>query len=208
MRGRFIVFEGLDGSGISTQARRLASNLDAQDVHYFMTREPTDGPIGSQIRLALAKRLAFDPVTLALMFAADRSDHIHAVIAPRMNAGIHVLCERYVLSSLSYQGAATGDVDWIRSINGPNLGRLMPDLILFFDVPPGTALERIDAARHARELFEEVETLALTRQAFFNSIEWLRERGCRVEVIDATAPIATVTGLVSKLIAECIDSGS
>lgn len=206
MRGRFIVFEGLDGSGISTQARRLASSLDAREVPYFTTREPTDGPIGSQVRLALAKRIAFDPATLALMFAADRSDHIHAVIVPRLNAGIHVLCERYVLSSLAYQGASTGDANWIRSINGPNLAMLMPDLILFFDVPPGTALERIDAARHARELFEDVDTLALTREAFFDSIEWLRKQGCRVEVIDATAPIATVTASVATLIDECFES--
>ncbi len=208
MRGRFIVFEGLDGSGISTQTRRLAFDLDARGVHYYPTREPTDGPIGSQLRLALAKRIAFDPTTLALLYAADRSDHINAVIAPRLDAGIHVICERYVLSSLAYQGASTGDIDWVRSINGPNLRRLMPDLILFFDVPPQTALERIDAARHARELFEEIETLTQTRQAFFAAIDWLQNQGCRVEVINATEPIAAVTATVARLVRGFIDASN
>src|SRR6266542_2004506 len=103
MRGRFIALEGLDGAGISTQARRLAARLDKAGVNYYVTREPTDGPVGSQIRLALTGRLKVDPTTLALMFAADRSDHINHAVLPRLEAGVHVVSERGVLSSLAYQ---------------------------------------------------------------------------------------------------------
>jgi dTMP kinase len=200
VRGRFVVLEGLDGSGISTQSRRLAGHLDSLKRPYFCTREPTDGPVGSQIRLALTKRLAVDPTTLALMFAADRSDHLHAVVLPRLEKGIHVVSERHVLSSIAYQGAQLNDPGWVREINRRTTDALTPDITLFFDLRPETALDRIDAARPSRELFEQADRLAATRAAFHAAIAELRAAGQRVEVIDASAPIDTVATRVAEIV--------
>jgi len=208
VRGRFIVLEGLDGAGISTQARRLAGRLDRETASYYSTREPSDGPIGSQIRLALTGRLKLDPTTIALMFAADRSDQIRAVVLPRLEAGLHVLSERHVLSSLAYQGAQLGDPAWVREINRENMRALTPDLTIFLDVPPDTALRRIDAGRHARELFEQRDTLASTRVAFMEAIEAVRAAGARVEILDAAGPIAEVEEEIARLVLPLIQSGS
>ncbi|HEY3107635.1 MAG TPA: dTMP kinase [Chloroflexota bacterium] len=208
MRGRFIVLEGLDGAGISTQARRLAGRLDHETVSYYATREPTDGPIGSQIRLALTGRLELDPTTIALMFAADRSDQIRAVVLPRLEAGVHVLSERHVLSSLAYQGAQLGDPAWVREINRENMRALTPDLTIFLDVPPDMALRRIDAGRHARELFEQRDTLASTRAAFMDAIDAVRAAGARVEILDAAGPIAEIEEEIARLVLPLIQSGA
>lgn len=198
--GRFIVIEGLDGAGISTQARRLAAWLDERGVAYASAREPTDGPIGSQIRQALAGRLRLEPETLALLYAADRHDHIHAALLPRLRAGVTVVSERHVLSSLAYQGSQLGDLDWVRSINRYNLAAVTPDLTVFLDLPPETALERIDARRHARELFERPDTLARARVAFQAAIEVLRADGARIESVDATLPIPAVSARIAELV--------
>jgi dTMP kinase len=197
VRGRFVVIEGLDGSGISTQTRRLAAALDTRGVPYFCTREPTDGPVGSLIRLALTHRLELDPTTLALMFAADRSDHIRTAILPRLEAGVNVVSERHVLSSIAYQGAQLGDPAWVRSINRENLRAVTPDLTIFLDVPPDVSLGRIDAGRHARELFEQGDTLRSTREAFLRAVKELRDEGARIEVVDGTRPIAEVEAAIA-----------
>jgi dTMP kinase len=200
MPARFIVLEGLDGSGISTQARRLASHLDLLGLPYYCTREPTDGPVGSQVRLALTGRLRVDPTTLALMFAADRSDHLHATVLPRLEKGIHVVSERHVLSSIAYQGAQLGDPAWVREINRQATRAVTPDLTIVLDLPPETALGRIDATRPGRELFEQADRLAATRAAFHDAIAELRSAGQRVELLDATAPIDEVAGRVAALV--------
>jgi dTMP kinase len=161
-------------------------------VRYFCTREPSDGPVGSLIRLALAGRLRLDPTTLALMFAADRGDHLRTAVLPRLEAGVNVISERHVLSSLAYQGSQLDDPDWVKAINRENLRLLTPDLTIFLDTPPETALRRIDSGRHARELFEEETTLTRTRDAFRRAIAELRAGGARVEIVDGAVPIPTV----------------
>ncbi|HEY3078474.1 MAG TPA: dTMP kinase [Chloroflexota bacterium] len=207
MRGRFIVLEGLDGSGISTQARRLAGRLDRLGVPYFCTREPTDGPVGSMVRLALTGRLQVDPTTLALMYAADRSDHVHGVVRPRLEKGIHVVSERHVLSSLAYQGGQLGDLDWVRAINRESMRAVTPDLTVFLDLAPEAALGRIDAARPGRELFESPDRLAATRVAFQRAIAELRAGGARVEVVDAAGSIDAVEQQIADLVSGVLPAG-
>jgi dTMP kinase len=201
MPGRFIVLEGLDGSGISTQARRLAARLDRLGVPYYSTREPTDGPVGSMVRLALTGRLQVDPTTLALMFAADRSDHVHGVVRPRLDRGIHVVSERHVLSSLAYQGGQLGDPDWVRAINRESMRAVTPDLTVFLDLAPEAALGRIDANRPGRELFESQDRLAATRAAFHRAIDVLRAEGARIEIVEAAASIDQVEARIAELVA-------
>lgn len=207
MRGRFVVLEGLDGAGISTQARRLVAALEERGVPCFGTREPSDSPIGGQIRAALAGRIELEPATLALLFAADRHDHVHHVLLPRLQTGRNVVSERHLLSSLAYQGAQLGDPEWVRTINRASRAALRPDLTVFLDAPPEASLARIDASRHARELFEQQETLAITRAAYLGEIDVLRAEGDRIEVVDATGSIADVGCRVLELTLETIDTG-
>src|SRR4051812_23154926 len=136
--GRFIVLEGLDGAGTTTQADRLGSWLRAQGRKVHVTAEPTAGPIGGLIRLALGKRLvtqagaALAPEALALLFAADRLDHWESDIAPKLARGVDVLSDRYLLSSIAYQ-SVENEMGWIESVNS----RVPPpDLTLFLRVRP------------------------------------------------------------------------
>jgi dTMP kinase len=188
--GHFIVLEGLDGSGITTQGRLLRDWLgDERDIPAIHTQEPSEGPVGSLIRQALRHRVNCDPATLALLFAADRLDHLTSDIQPRLDAGYVVVCDRYYLSSLAYQTSEIQDTDWLVSINSR---ARQPDLTLFFDVPVETCLARIARARHETQRFERAETLARVRSNFLRFIEELRERGERIDVVDGSRPIDDV----------------
>jgi len=166
--GRFIVLDGIDGSGTTTQAQRLVAALQAAGQRAQFTCEPSSGPIGRQIRQLLSRgaeagaapagggdepSCAWD--TLALLFAADRLDHVAREIRPALSAGIHVICDRYDLSSLAYQSATalpgTDPLPWIRALNQR---ALRPDLTLVLDVDPDVAEARRAARGQPPELFE------------------------------------------------------
>src|SRR4051794_8103838 len=137
-RGLFIVLEGPDGAGISTQTALLHSGLVQRGIKAIATKEPTNGPIGSTIRQALSHRLVYPPDrpggddVMALLYAADRLDHVRADIVPRLETGTHVVCDRYRLSSYAYQGLNMGQ-DWVRALNKHSIA---PDVTFFIDVPP------------------------------------------------------------------------
>src|SRR5215831_4068328 len=134
--GRFIVFEGLDGAGTSTQADRLRRWLVDEGRAVETTREPTGGPIGAAIRQAIEGRTTLDPLTLALAFAADRCDHTYNHvdgIATTLAAGRWVVCDRYAVSSLAYQGGDRAPIAWLVELNR---WCLTPDLTVFVDTDP------------------------------------------------------------------------
>ena len=160
-RGAFIVLEGIDGAGTTTQLHRLTDVLEGQGATVLATFEPTDSRFGSQIRRFLrGEEPAPNPDTIALLFAADRLDHLQEQIRPALDAGGHVICDRYLGSSLAYQGSYS-DPDWVRMINSQ---AQLPDLTLYFQVDVDTALSRIEARDGVqRDLFEEKD--ALTRIA-------------------------------------------
>ena len=153
-RGLFIVLEGPDGAGISTQTALLHASLVQRGIRAIATKEPTIGPIGSVIRQALTHRLvapAAEPLSddiMALLYAADRLDHIRVDIEPRLQAGIHVVCDRYRLSSYAYQGATLGQ-EWVRQLNSRSI---KPDVTFFIDVPPDVSRERINARGAPNEM--------------------------------------------------------
>lgn len=193
--GLFVVLEGIDGAGTTTQAERLCEALRAEDVRATVTREPSDGPIGTLIRQALTGRVSLpngggplNAQTMALLFAADRTDHLEAQVLPWMDRGDVVLCDRYVLSSLAYQGALL-PLDWVEGINA---FASPPDLTLFLEVPPEVAARRRAGRGGAAELFEEE---SLQRKIAARYLDALKRRGRKERVvrIDGTLPVGEVT---------------
>ncbi len=162
-QGLFVVLEGVDGAGTTTQAHRLADSLRGQGRAVHLTEEPSKGPIGMLLRQVLTGRLitAAAPEmrspswsTMALMFAADRLDHLEAEIAPRLAEGTTVICDRYYHSSLAYQSVTGGrspeTVEWIRQVNSLALS---PDLTIVLDVSPEVARGR-RGGRPGAEMYE------------------------------------------------------
>ncbi|HYD09762.1 MAG TPA: dTMP kinase [Acidimicrobiales bacterium] len=155
MRGRFIVFEGLDGAGTTTQVARLASWLRSRDVDVETTKEPTTGPIGAVLRQAIEGRVVLDAATLALAFAADRTDHLFNPVngvARSLDAGRWVVSDRYVLSSLAYQDDGATARSWLREINAR---ALEPDLTIFVDTSVTECRRRLTARSSHAELFDD-----------------------------------------------------
>lgn len=164
-KGTFIVLEGIDGSGTTTHSKRLAKALRARDIESQVTCEPTIGPVGMVIRQVLQNRLIvadasgprpFSWSTMALLFAADRLDHLDSVVVPALRAGVCVVSDRYDLSSLAYQSvtAPGGErvVPWIRTVNEH---AIRPDLIIVLDVSAEVAAERRRNRGGTDELFED-----------------------------------------------------
>jgi len=165
--GIFVVVEGIDGSGSTTHTKLLGKELRRRGLKVMETCEPSAGPIGALVRQVLQRRLfvadaagprAFAWSTMALLFAADRMDHLDSTIVPALRDGFVVLSDRYDLSSLAYQSvtAPGGDrvVPWIRELNA---AALRPDLTIVIDVPVEVAEERRRSRGGIEEMFESRE---------------------------------------------------
>jgi len=163
----FIVFEGIDGAGLTTHATLTEKFLQRMGFKVLLTKEPTDGLIGGLIRAALRKEWTADPSTLQLLFAADRSRHVKKVIKPALKKGVHVISDRYLFSSLAY-GSLNLSVEWLKTVNSPFP---LPDITFLLDISPEEAVKRIKGERFAVELFEEIEKLSKVRKAFLQLAE-------------------------------------
>ena len=141
MTGRFIALEGVDGCGKSTQAALLATALRDTGHRVVETREPGGTTLGEAVRgIVLGSGGDMSPVAEALLFAASRAQHVALVIRPALTDGAWVVCDRFVDSSLAYQGAARGlGIDAVWAINAPALDGCLPDLAIVLDVPPAVA---------------------------------------------------------------------
>lgn len=193
--GVFVVLEGLDGAGTTTQLERLGSALRARGHSVLTTREPSDGPIGTLLRQALTGRLVLPqgrgPLTqdtLALLFAADRADHLASQVTPALEAGSVVLCDRYVLSSLAYQGKDL-PMAWVADIN---LRARAPDLTLFIEVDVATASRRRAVRGGPEELFEAEEAQRKIARRYRDAVEFRGGRE-RIVRVDGTQPVEAVT---------------
>ncbi len=164
-RGRFVVLEGIDGAGTTTQVARFADRLRADKIPVRTTREPSDGPIGTLVRQVLTGRLVSPDgkapgwETMALLFAADRMDHVEAEIAPFVADGGIIVSDRYDASSLAYQSVMSGHdkdaaVEWIRALNKH---ARRPDLTIVLDLAADEAGARRDARGEAAQLYEQNE---------------------------------------------------
>ncbi len=181
--GRLVVLEGIDGSGTTTQAARLAASLREAGHAVVSTREPSDGPIGMVLRQALTRRLVgLSDRMLALLFAADRLDHLASVVEPALAEGKVVVSDRYVLSSLAYQGMRL-PLGWVEALNA---AARPADLTLYLEVDPRTAARR----RHGRggtvELFDADDVQRSVARAYARVVR-RHARAERVVRVDGRA---------------------
>lgn len=190
-RGKFIVFEGLDGSGKGTQISLLSKVLSEKGISVLETAEPTQSATGGLIRDTLAgyqKRTAYE---LAALFLTDRIFHNTSAngIKNMLDSGITVICDRYYYSSFAYQGIDT-DLKWVMNMNLNCPEIIKPDLCIFLDVPTEQCDERIDS-RQSREIFENVATLNRIRKRFFDVFALL-EGSKNIRIISAAGSIDEV----------------
>lgn len=161
--GFLIVFEGLDGAGLSTQSALLAEHLRCANKAVLLTKEPTTSPIGELIRSALKRDRKFQLYALQLLFAADRAEHLEAEIEPALEEKKIVISDRYILSSLAFGSV---DNDFLSSLKKMNSRFRKPDLTIIIDTPPRVCLDRIVRNRDNVELFEEEKWLEKVRKQF------------------------------------------
>lgn len=202
--GCFIAVEGIDGSGSTTHAKRLGDALADAGNDVRLTAEPTQGPVGSLIRQVLQHRVvmpggngsrSFAWSTMALLFAADRLDHLHSYVLPALEQGAVVITDRYDLSSLAYQSVtAPGGVDvlpWIRSLNAR---AIRPDLTIVLDVPPEVAAERRKQRGALEELFEGAEIQARLAAVYAEAEQLVA--GDRLIHVAGAGPVGDVAAAV------------
>mgnify|MGYP004666494755 CR=1 FL=1 len=186
-KGKFIVFEGIDGSGKSTQIRLLAERLNKNGTKCIETREPTDSPVGSLIHQIMTGRMSADNRVIACLFAADRVDHLLNEtdgILEKINSGITVISDRYYFSSYAYHGVDM-DMDWVINTNSVSSDILRPDATIFMDISAKTAMERITSGRDHIELYEKEERLNAVREKYFEAFEMLKNDE-KVNIVDAS----------------------
>jgi len=190
-RSHFIVLEGLDGAGTTTQAKLLHSHCTQSGLDSFLTYEPTAGPIGTLIRDYLSGRIPGpdgQPSRLAerelcLLFGADRLEHSRE-IENRLNQGEHVVCDRYVLSSMAYQSLDPGvSGEWVARVNQ---GCSIPDLTIFLDVPVDECLRRISARNEDSTIYERSDLLQRIAENYESLRGLYEEKFGPLLVIDGT----------------------
>ena len=202
-RGAFIAFEGLDGSGKTTQCRAICSKLNRMGFACKAEKEPTDqNPIGKLARDVIERRVNVAPHTLAMLMAADRYEHVLNDIKPRIEQGEHVLVDRFVFSSFAYQGLDC-TFEEIYALNKRVLDLLMPDLTIFIDTPPEACLKRIHRSRGEMELFDAKGTAV--RANFIEAFE--RVERANVLIVDGSQPVSEITREIWEAILPLCNSG-
>ena len=196
MTGKFITFEGIDGSGKSTQLRMLAGRLKGLGVDVVTTREPGGTPLGRRLRGAfLETEENVSPIAELLLFAADRAQHVELLIKPSIASGRIVISDRYTDATAAYQGAGRGFPDsTIKQVIGLATGGLKPDLTFFFDVPVSRAIDRTSARTESGEKrnrmdAETAEFYERVRDAYLRAA---RSEPARYCVIDADRSIESI----------------
>ncbi|WP_328478869.1 dTMP kinase [Actinoplanes sp. NBC_00393] len=196
--GIFVVFEGGEGAGKSTQVTRLAEALQATGRDVVVTREPGATPVGSRIRgLVLDKSESPSPRAEALLYAADRAHHVATVVRPALARGAVVISDRYVDSSLAYQGAGrTLPVQEISWLSAWATGGLKPDLVVLLDVDPGVGLTRVDSRGVGADRLES-ESRTFHERVRYAFLDLAAADPKRYLVLDAARPVEEITEAVS-----------
>lgn len=192
-QGRFVVFEGLDGAGTTTQLDLLAKYLKKKKIKTHFTREPTEYLIGGLIKSWLSHDWQSTPECLQLLFTADRAYHLAKEIIPLLKKGVMVISDRYLFSTLAYGMSEIKDKDWLFEINRKFI---LPDITFFLDVSPKICLERIKKDRFSLELFEKEEKLKKVRENYLEIFKKFKN----IYIINSERSIEEVFSAIKKLI--------
>ena len=158
---KFIVFEGLDGSGKTTQLKLLAEWFEKRGVPHKVTKEPTDNPIGRLARSVVRGSESLSEEALSLLFSADRTEHSIKEIRPALEAGTYVICDRYIYSNIAYQNVP---------LDGNSIF-LIPDITVFVDTSPEECTRRINSSRLAMEKYDGLDNAINIRNGYFNAFK-------------------------------------
>jgi dTMP kinase len=172
----FIAFEGIDGSGKSTQVKLLSYNLKNAGHKVHLTAEPTEGPIGKMIRDIFSHKMEADHRVIGGLFIADRLDHLlnkQNGILKKLEEGYTVITDRYYFSSYAYQGTHM-PLEWVIEANSMAANLLRPDINIYIDIDPKASMDRLNSDRPAMELYETVENLHNVRSKYMEAIEQLK----------------------------------
>ena len=195
----FIAFEGLDGSGSSTQAKLLKEYLEKEGKKVILTKEPTDSePLGVLIRDALQHKYSFSPTALQLLFCADRAEHFKSIIQPALEKNEIVITDRYLFSTLAY-GSLNCDFDWLTALNRPFPN---PDVTFLLKLEPEICLQRIASRGSKTELFEKKETLKKVWEGY----EKVASQYLNIVIIDASQAIEDIAKEISYWVKSSLES--
>ncbi|WP_294429335.1 dTMP kinase [uncultured Treponema sp.] len=195
----FIVFEGIDGAGTSTQIKLLKEREDAD--RFFFTTEPTDSETGKFLRKMLKGDVELDPRTSAFLFAADRNEHLYGKggtncgVVEKCESGKIVVSDRYLFSSLTYQCVTCGE-ELPRRLNE---SFPLPEILFFFDIDPEISLKRV-ISRGATEIYEKLDFQKETAARYRKIIDEYEamNTGMKIIRLDATLPIEEVAKIINK----------
>ncbi len=201
---KFIVFEGIDGAGTSTQLGELKKRPEAKD--FLFTAEPTSGETGKFLRRMLKGDVPLESSTAAYLFAADRNEHVYGKLKTEGNSlisgiekacseGKTVISDRYLFSSLAYQGiSCPGNLPYLLNSSFP-----LPQLLFYFDIDPAASLKRIEG-RETKEIYEEENFLRKVTEGYKTAIKTLslQEKGMKIVILDATKGIQELSETIWK----------
>jgi dTMP kinase len=194
--GIFICIEGIDGSGKTTQAHRLVKRLKKKSYDAVYTTEPSKGTYGKIIRKHILQGKNRVPTVVeATLFAADRIDHGENEIKPLLKTGKIIVCDRYVYSSIAYQGASNLDLEWIKEINKH---AIKPDLAIYIDVPPEIVINRI---KRRKTVMETLQTQKRVRELY---LKLVKEK--QLVMVDGNAPMKEVAEDIENIVLKFLRS--
>jgi dTMP kinase len=191
-KGKFIVFDSLDGAGNSTQVKLLADYLNKIGKRTHITKEPTSGLIGGLIKSQLTHDWKSSQICLQLLFSADRAYHLEKEIVPLLKKGINVISDRYFFSTMAYGNLEINDLDWLIEINKKFI---LPDLTFFLKVSPKICIERIKKDRFEITLFEKEKVL----EKVWQNYEILAKKFQNIFLIDGERSVKEISKEIQKI---------
>lgn len=194
----FIVFEGIDGAGTSTQIKKIC---ERNPQKFFQTAEPTSLETGKFLRRMLGGEFSVDEKTNSFLFAADRAEHLYGKngIIEQINNGKIVISDRYLFSSLAYQSISCGE-ELPKLLNSTFP---LPEILFFFEIDPEISLKRVDSRNEKKEIYEKIETqkkIAMEYEKIISEYENNPSCGMKIIRIDATKSIEEISETISKII--------